>query len=160
MGFTWKPRSRIRPAWDTTTAQLKADLERPGDYFKHRIKFIKNPKSKLFTTLNIDFEDFYLTMISEVLNICDNWCDDAELYMQTQHKWHNRTRKAEEGLGAMIAGVRNDKIVLYIYHSVPYGIVLETHTFPKAGFLGILKDTLQVYTPELEEEMQGLIDGM
>ena len=162
MAVSVKTRARHENTWNELTQRLNtlAGKEEPAAYFQKNAArfdtwtFLGKSRNKT----GINLKKFYLDMCFELLAKTSEWCEEAAQFMQDTHKWHNRTGNAERGLGAMVAGVDDGKIVVYLYHSVEYGVYLETVTFPKAGYLGVIQDTLQVYAPRLTAELQGLLD--
>ena len=165
-GITWKTYQKHKSIWNSTVAQIKRK-EAPEHYFRtHAAQFdstlltSKSHEYLFWEGKGVNTKLFYLDIAQELLTIADNWCTDAEAYMQTHHKWHNRTYAAEGGLTAEIVGMEEDAIDIRLYHSVPYGVYLETRVFPYAGNLEIIRPTLQAFAPRLMLDLQGLLDRM
>ena len=166
MAITWKTYQKHRSIWNSTVAQITRK-QAPENYFKTRaVQF----DSSLLTSKShgylfwggkgVNTQQFYLDVAQELISIADKWCSDAEAYMQSHHKWHNRTYAAEGGLTAEVVGMENDSIDIRLYHSVPYGVYLETRIFPHAGNLEIIRPTLQAFAPKIMFDMQNLLDRM
>ena len=169
-GITWKTKKAHVQKWSEATERINAMLsskEDPEHYFVRNsnafdsYSLTSKSHEVLFTSQSgISVKQFYLDIASELLFIASHWCDEAEEYMQSHHKWKNRTGDAERGLFATIAGMEEDKIVMMLYHSVPYGVYLETRDFPIAGNLEIIRPTLLIFSPRLTRDLQGFIDRM
>ena len=92
-------------------------------------------------------------------------------FMKSNHKWQNRTYTAETGLECKLAktgNLRKEKYfaTLQMYHTAThngyeYGRALEgidpIHGVYRKD-LGVLEDTLLVYTPQVVEGMKGILD--
>lgn len=166
MAISWKTYQKHNKLWNTVTSRLnqETNAEDPEHYFKDRAmrfdpdEFIGKHRGTYETRGGLNLQDFYLSVAEELMSEVSYWCDDAVEYMKANHPWNNRTHAAEEGLGAMIAGIEEDKIVIYLYHSVYYGVYLEERNFPHAGRLEIIRPTLQQFAPQLTRNLQGLLD--
>ena len=162
MAVSGRTLSKHEGVWNEQLQNLNelTQKEDPVNYFRRNSTklytwdFLGKSRSKT----GIRLDKFYLDMCLEILARTSVWCEEATEFMQSTHKWNNRTGNAERGLGAMVAGVEEGKIITYLYHSVPYGVYLETRVFPRAGYLGVMQDTLQVYAPRLTAELQGALD--
>lgn len=180
MGISWKTYTKHNKIWGETTAKIKKK-EDPADYFvKQAMRFspdmlTNKSHSYLFTSgKGVNIQLFYLDIAQELIRICNYWCEEAEAYMQGHHRWHNRTYKAEGGLTAEVTGMENDSVEINLYHSVPYGVYLELRgargqdasmlggspmsPYPKAGYLGIIPETIQEFAPTMMREMTGLLN--
>ena len=120
--------------------------------------FVGKARSSTKLRDNLNLQDFYLKVCEEIVFEANAWCEEATEFMQTHHRWQNRTGNAEAGLGATIFGIEDDKLEMLLYHSVPYGEALETTTFLYAGFLGVFPDTFQVFVPKLTAGLQGILN--
>lgn len=162
----WRTYKSHRKNWQSATNVFGA-LFNDGDpehYFDHQAAtlstevFVGKSRSNKKTRDNLNLQDFYLKVCEELVFEANAWCDEAVEYMQTHHKWKNRTRAAEEGLNAVISGMEEDNLEIMLFHSVPYGVTLETFEYPHAGFLGIFEDTFQIFVPKLTAGLQGILD--
>lgn len=155
--------------WNSATSRVNSLLkmaEDPEHYFETNANrfdvwtFLSTSRSNSKTRGGLNLQKFYLDVCSQILFITSHWCDEAEAYMMHNHKWHNRTGDAERGLFATIGGIEAGRIVTYLYHSVPYGVYLETRDFPIAGNLSIIRPTLQIFSPKLTRDLQNLLDTL
>lgn len=162
----WRTYKSHRKKWQNATNVFGA-LFNDGDpehYFERKAAplvtevFVGKSRSNKKTRDNLNLQDFYLRVCEELVFEANAWCDEAVEYMQTHHKWQNRTGNAEEGLNAVVSGMEEDNLEIMLFHSVPYGVTLETFTFPHAGFLGIFEDTFQIFVPKLTAGLQGILD--
>ena len=158
--------------WDDTLAQMNGIIgvgEQPEHYFRTMAASINNfeflSKSRRGVNFSasgsINLRDFYLDTALDLTAECEKWCIEAKRYMQANHPWNNRTGNAERGLNAAIAGIENGEIVMYLYHSVPYGKYLEGENgfrYPYAGLLHIIEPTIQEFGPQLMYNLQGILE--
>lgn len=96
---------------------------------------------------------------------------DVRRYMQSHHGWQNRTRTAEVGLTCDVVtdgSLKGDRYMatLRMYHTArhngyEYGRALEgidpIHGVYRKD-LGVLDDTVRLYTPLVVEGMRGILD--
>ena len=156
--------------WQDTLAQVNGIVGtgvEPEHYFRDMSETLTDfeflAKSRrginFSSTGKINLREFYLDTALELVAACERWCIDATAYMKSHHPWNNRTRKAEEGLKASIAGMDGDVIQMYLYHSVPYGKYLEGENgfrYPHAGLLHIIEPTIEEFGPQLMRNLQGI----
>lgn len=166
---TYRQHQRL---WQDTLAQVNGIVktgETPEHYFRQVAETITDfeflAKSRrginFSSTGKINLKDFYLSTALEIVDVCEDWCVRATEFMKANHPWNNRTRKAEEGLNASIAGMENDEIIMYLYHSVPYGKYLEGENgfrYPRAGLLHIIEPTIEQFSPQLIKSLQGILE--
>jgi hypothetical protein len=67
----------------------------------------------------------------------------AESYMKDQAPWTDRTGAARNGLGTKVV-VETNKVAIVLYHSVPYGVYLETRW---DGKYAIIESTMAAAGP-------------
>lgn len=182
MAITWKTYRKHNKLWNTATSRLnqETNAEDPEHFFVRKSmdfdpsKFLHEHKGNYSSRNGLNLQDFYLSVAEELMSEVSYWCDDAVEYMKANHPWNNRTHAAEEGLGAMIAGVEDDRIIMYLYHSVYYGEYLERRglsregaalinktplaAYPRAGYIGVIPDTLQRFAPVLMKNLQGIMN--
>lgn len=160
MGVSWKGFNKHHSIWTETLSQIKKKQD-PESYvvvYEQKLD-MTDSMGKLFSQgEGIDVGKLYKDILYKMLSACENWCIDAEAYMQMHHKWQNRTYAAEGGLTAEIAGMEDECIVMVLYHTVPYGIYLETRDFPRAGRLNIIKPTIQEFSPRLMQDIANILD--
>lgn len=157
-------------AWQqasSTIEQILSDTtDTPEHYFqKHAAKltnlglseFVGASRRGINMQGYINLQDLYLDVGYELVDVADRWCNEVQNYMKRNHPWHNRTGDAERGLGAQVAGMDGDDIAMYLYHSVYYGVYLETYVYPRAGLLEIIQPTLDIYSDVLLERLQGVL---
>lgn len=166
MTVTHKTYRKHASVWKGAASKVDSLIskESPEQYFLSNAnkfdtwEFLGKNRGKSASRGGLDLGKFYLSVCLEILSTASHWCEEAESYMKTMHKWQNRTGDAERGLFATIAGMEEDKIIMVLYHQVPYGVYLETRIFPKSGDLQILRPTLQVFSPKLTMSLQGLLE--
>lgn len=166
MPIKWETYRKHNTLWNSTTSRLnqETNAEDPEHYFRRKSmdfdpsKFLHEHRGNYSSRSGLNLQDFYLSVANELMRCASSWCDDAAEYMKSNHPWNNRTYRAEQGLGAMIAGVEDDRIIMYLYHSVYYGVYLEERNFPIAGRLEIIRPTLQQFSPELMRSLQGIMN--
>lgn len=71
--------------------------------------------------------------------------NDMVEYMKANHPWENQTGDAEEGLKGFVVS-DGTRIVIWLGHSVEYGIWLETM---QNGAFAIVLPTLLRYAPQI-----------
>lgn len=164
---TYRQHQRL---WQDTLAQINGVVgtgETPEHYFRHVTETLTDfeflAKSRrginFSSTGKINLKEFYLSTALEIIGVCEEWCEKATTYMKTHHPWKNRTGNAERGLNASIAGMEDQNIVMYLYHSVPYGKFLEGENgfrYPHAGWLHIIEPTIEEFSPQLIKSLQGI----
>lgn len=180
MPIKWETYRKHNTLWNSTTSRLSQGAEDPEHFFVRKSmdfdpsKFLHERRGNYSSRSGLNLQDFYLSVANELIRNASSWCDDAAEYMKSTHPWHNRTRAAEEGLGAMIAGVEDDRIIMYLYHSVYYGEYLERRglsgedaalinktplaAYPRAGYIGVIPGTLQRFAPVLMKNLQGIMN--
>ena len=67
----------------------------------------------------------------------------AEAHMKANARWTDRTGAARNGLGARVV-VEDTKVAIVLYHSVAYGVFLETRW---GGKYAIIEPTMGVAAP-------------
>ena len=118
----------------------------------------------------INLQDLYLDIGYELINTTELWCNEVQNYMKRTHQWENQTGDAERGLGAQVAGMNNDELDMYLYHSVHYGHFLEGYLsdsdkppmptnfkYTHKGVLAVIQPTLDVYASILGERLRGVL---
>lgn len=125
-----------------------------------------------FDTSDIDFEGFGYRAKKAIKTYFEQEAaPSVRQYMKNNHKWKNRTHTAEVGLEAKVVTDGNMKrddwrINLAMYHTAlhngyEYGLVLEGLA-PLHGVyrkdLGVLEDTVKLYTPVVLRDMAGILD--
>ena len=156
--------------WNDVTQRIDAKLREgtsPEHYFESMTacfdnsEFLSKSRRGVFNTSGLKVKDFYLDVGLDLVLNAQAWCAKARSYMVRNHPWHNRTYNAESGLGATVAGMENDKLVMYLYHSVPYGKYLEGENgfrYPRAGLLHIIQPTIEILGPSLISSFQGVLN--
>lgn len=76
-----------------------------------------------------------------------------EAYAREKAPWTDRTGNARSGLVAVTVREGN-AVVVYLIHSVHYGIFLE---LARAGKFAIIKPTIEVHIPEAQRLLQQII---
>lgn len=77
----------------------------------------------------------------------------SEKHMRSNAPWTDRTGNARAGLHATVQGSGNTTAVI-LYHSVPYGIWLETRW---SGRYAIINPTIEVMAPKFIDMVGRLI---
>jgi hypothetical protein len=77
----------------------------------------------------------------------------AEAFMKNNASWTDRTGAARNGLRATTQ-ITSDKIVIILYHSVPYGVFLETRW---GGKYAIIQPGMQYAGKVFAETVGGMI---
>lgn len=93
---------------------------------------------------------FEVRKLAGVVLLCQTEAKLLEAVAKINAAWTDRTGHARQGLHAG-ADIDNNGVVLYIAHSVPYGIYLETSN---AGKYAILKPTLEHYAARIKQDIQ------
>lgn len=160
--------------WNTATSIVNSAAlewaEKPEHYFqKHAMslgvwEFLGKNKGTIGLTTKggINLQQFYIDVAQSLVVEATRWCDEAQSYMFNNHKWKNRTHNAEKSVNATIAGIKDDKLEIYLYHGMWYGVFLErSHVvpFPHAGDVSVIPETLQIYSPKLIMSLQHIIDS-
>lgn len=165
MGVSKKTYRRHQKTWSFTTSAVDSLLKKedPEHYFRSRAMefdpdaFVSKHRGNYESRGGLDLRKFYLSVAYEMLITASHWCEEAEDFMKAQHPWQNRTGDAERGLYATIAGVEDDRLVIYLYHSVYYGVYLETaERFH--GKYAIINPTMQRFAPKLTRDLQGIMN--
>lgn len=165
MGISWKTYRKHENTWNEATSRIDGLLnkEEPEHYFKARAMefdpdaFVSKHRGSYESRGGLDLRKFYLSVAYELLLTASHWCEEAEDFMKAEHTWINRTGDAERGLYATIAGVEDDRLVIYLYHSVYYGVYLETaERFH--GKYAIIAPTMQRFAPKLTRDLQGILN--
>lgn len=175
MPVTWKTFKKHQNKWRTATSTIDSLLEgaeEPEHYFvtkaakfdttdfleKNRSKIgLKKGKKKGFNLAQL-----YVDVGWDLVFTASRWCDETQRYMFQNHKWQNRTGDAEMSVDAKIAGMKDDKLEVYLYHGVHYGKYLEyshLEPFPIAGDVSIIPETMQIMSPKLIINLQYVIES-
>lgn len=161
-----------KSVWNDTLAQINGIVgvgEQPEHYFRTVAESLNNfeflAKSRrginFSSSGSINLKQFYLDTAVDIVDACEKWCVQATNYMKANHPWNNQTGNAEKGLNAVVAGIENGEITMYLYHSVYYGKYLEGENgfrYPRAGLLHIIEPTLQEFSPQLISNLQGIME--
>lgn len=172
-GITWKTKQKHKKTWGEAVSRVDSHisgLESVEHYFGVKAAQFdsealtgKSHEYLFWEGKGVNVKLFYLDIASELLFIASHWCEEAETYAKRNHPWQNRTGDAERGLYATIAGMEEDRIVMVLSHSVPYGVYLETAK-KFGGILNskyaIVRPTLQIYAPKLAQDLQGFLNRM
>lgn len=161
--------------WTKATSVVNSLLEgaeQPEHYFqKHAMslgvwEFLGKDRGtiglKTGSKGGINLQSLYMDIAWDLIFAATRWCDEAQRYMFNNHKWKNRTGDAEMSVDAKIAGIKDDKLEVYLYHGMWYGVFLErSHVvpFPHAGDVSVIPETLQIYSPKLIMSLQHIIDS-
>lgn len=148
-------------AWNSSTATINNLLnsgEDPEHYFKRIASLFDTDTFLSKGRKGLNIGNLYMSVGADLQFIATRWCEKAQRYMMANHKWKNRTGDAEMGVDASVAGIENDRLEIYLYHSVYYGKYLETVDFSKAGYLGIIPETIQTVAPQITADLQDLLD--
>lgn len=85
---------------------------------------------------------------------------DMERYMKQNHKWKNRSKRAEKGLyGKVITSRMKYVTTIEIGHGkdVWYSVYLEEYY---GGRFAIIQPTLDLFGPMIMNDMNNIMDGM
>lgn len=77
----------------------------------------------------------------------------AEAWMKNNAKWTDRTSAARNGLSAKVVDSGNS-VAIVLYHSVPYGVYLETRW---GGKYAVIEPTIHVMAPLYVEAVGRLL---
>lgn len=84
--------------------------------------------------------------------IADHTCQDMQDYSRTHAPWTDRTGNARRGLFSF-AEQDNNSVVLYLSHTMSYGIYLEISF---GGRYQIIIPTIEHYLPQLNSDLKSL----
>jgi hypothetical protein len=70
---------------------------------------------------------------------------EAESYMRSNATWNDQSGDARRGLSTEVE-VNTNNVVVYLYHTVPYGPWLELRW---SGKYQIINPTIEVFAPQL-----------
>lgn len=79
----------------------------------------------------------------------------AEAHMKATAPWTDRTGAARSGLNAEVV-VSSNKVAIVLYHSVPYGVYLETRW---GGRFAVIQPTLAVMGPVFAKAVGRMVFG-
>lgn len=88
-----------------------------------------------------------------------NYCaPQAEAFMKMNAPWTDRTSAARNGLRAVVQ-VSTNKVAIVMYHSVPYGVFLETRW---GGKYAIIEPTIAHIAPLFAKTISRMVfeDGV
>lgn len=77
----------------------------------------------------------------------------AESFMKSQAPWTDRTGAARNGLGTKVEA-SGDRVAIILFHSVPYGVYLETRW---GGKYAIIEPAMAATGPLFIEAIQRLV---
>ena len=86
--------------------------------------------------------------------------EESERYMKQNHKWKNRTHKAEQGLYGKVTTSRKKYVTtIEIGHGkdIWYSVYLEEYYGKKYA---IIQPTLDLFGPMVMNDMNNIMDGM
>lgn len=156
-------------AWiqaSSTISDILGQAEEPEHYFQEEAaeltnlgleEFVGASRRGINTQGYINLRDFYESIGLSLAAICEEWCNEAALYMKNTHPWQNQTGNAERGLGAVVAGMDSDILRMYLYHSVFYGKYLEGANgfrYPSGRIYPVIQPTLDALLPDLKNKLQ------
>lgn len=161
-------------AWldaQATIADIMGQAEEPRHYAEVQSAMLSDLGSGSFVGASrrginmqgyISLQDFYESTWLEIIARCEKWCNEATAYMKQNHPWKNRTHRAENGLGAVVAGMEGEDISMYLFHSVWYGIRLEgqdpSFRYPSGNVYPIIEPTRTRLGPALLNSLQGILE--
>ena len=170
MGVSARTEKKHRKTWNSTMFNLSGlfgDGE-PEDYFRRYAaqfdtsNFLQASRRGKKSRGGLDLAGFYMKVGEELIFAAQKWCDETVEWMVANHMWENRTGDAESGLNATIAGITNaGQMDMFLYHSVEYGVYLETVVFTRKGFVGVINGVdgaMYQRTPLLLAELQGVLN--
>lgn len=89
-----------------------------------------------------------------VLELADRYAGIIQAYMQDNAPWTDRTSNARQGLKAVPKPSGND-VILYLIHTVEYGVYLELGT-SRMGARPIILPALEAYIGEIRNALDRL----
>jgi hypothetical protein len=84
--------------------------------------------------------------------VADHTCQEMQDYARTHAPWTDRTGNARRGLFSF-AEKGDDSVVLYLSHTVDYGIYLEISF---GGRYQIIVPTIEHYLPQLNSDLKAI----
>jgi hypothetical protein len=87
--------------------------------------------------------------------LADHTCQEMQDYSRTHAPWTDRTGNARRGLFSF-AEQGNNSVVLYLSHTMEYGIWLE---IGGGGKWAIIMPTIEHYLPQLNTDLHSLFSG-
>jgi hypothetical protein len=87
--------------------------------------------------------------------LADHTCQEMQDYARVHAPWHDRTGNARRGLFS-VAEQQPKSVVLYLSHTVEYGIWLE---IANGGAYQIIQPTIEHYLPQLNAGLRDLFSG-
>lgn len=170
MAVSAKTRKKHRKMWSDTMQNLGSlfgDGE-PQEYFrKYAAKFdttdfLSASRRSKKSRGGIDLAGFYMQVGQELIFAAQTWCEETTAWMFQNHMWENRTGDAESGVSAAIAGITDaGQLDVFLYHSVDYGVYLETVVFTQKGFIGVINGVdgaMYQRTPMLMASLRGVLN--
>lgn len=84
--------------------------------------------------------------------VADRTATDAQSYMRSNAPWHDITGNARNGL---FGEVENNKesVVIHLYHTVSYGVFLETM---QSGRFAIIGPTIDIYSDQFMRDLKDI----
>lgn len=79
----------------------------------------------------------------------------AEAHMKATAPWTDRTSAARNGLGAKVV-VSTNKVAIVLFHSVPYGVYLETRW---GGRFAVINPTIAIMGPVYAKAVGRIVFG-
>jgi hypothetical protein len=98
-------------------------------------------------TLNMGLNEFDVHVAKATLAAAEYIAPQAEAHMKANAPWTDRTGAARNGLHAKVQA-SSTLVGIVLYHSVPYGIYLETRW---SGRYAIIVPTIQEFAPQFLE---------
>lgn len=170
MAVSRKTYKKHQKMWSNTMqdfGSLFGDGE-PQEYFrKYAAKFdttdfLSASRGSKKSRGGINLAGFYEQVGQEIIFAAQTWCEETTAWMFQNHMWENRTGDAESGLNATIAGITDaGQLDVFLYHSVDYGVYLETVVFTRKGFIGVINGVdgaMYQRTPMLMASLRGVLN--
>lgn len=100
-----------------------------------------------------DFENW---LYSEVFKICESMADTGQAMMRIEAPWTDRTGNARAGLVGVARREGKSRFVIYLVHTVEYGIYLE---LGRSGRYAIVYPVLVRLAPQVMAEIRAFLKG-
>jgi len=97
-----------------------------------------------------NLEDYLDRREAGLYALANSSAQEMESFAKRNARWSDRTGNARQGLKGY-AELENNEIVIYLAHTVKYGIYLEK---AMAGKYAILKPTMRKHKKDLKRELQ------
>ena len=98
-------------------------------------------------------DDYRERLLAALKALADHFAARIEAYAKTNAPWTDRTEAARQGLRAFAAETATG-VVLYLVHSVSYGVFLE---LAHAGRFAIIGPTLETFYGEIARAVRALV---